>query len=167
MIQNRMEGKNNMKKIASVLIALIFLIMAFTGCGTTTVKNIPVKDIMANIVSDTDLTTKMIDVSDNQIIATYGIDLSMLEEYSVKISNNIVSANTVAVFKLKDLKDLVTVQNCITKRKNDMVTTFQDYAPAESALAKNAVALTKGRYILFAVSKDAETVKTAFNDMFK
>jgi ABC-type glycerol-3-phosphate transport system substrate-binding protein len=157
-----------MKKIISALLAALVLTLALAGCGGKAVRSdLAAKDILTAAVEGTDLTVKMIDVADNQIIATYGIDLTKLEGYSVRISNSIVSANTIAVFKLKDEKDIVAVQNSVAKRKADMVATFQSYAPAESALAENAVMLTKGRYILFVVSKDAETAKAAFLKLFQ
>ena len=157
-----------MRRIALVLIAAISLTLAFSACNDNgTVKDIPVDEIMSKVIEDTDLDTNMIVQSENQVIVSYGINLSLLEEHSVKISKNIVSANTIAIFKLKDVKDIVAFQNSVNKRKNDMIDLFQDYAPAESDLAMNSIAMTKGRYILFVVSKDAEKVKAAFEKMFK
>lgn len=159
-----------MKKIISAILITVFLAGFTVGCKNepaATAKNVPVSELMTKIVENTDLSSKMVGQTATQIKDGFYVDTALAEEYDLKISNNIVSANTVAVFKLKDAKDVASFQEGLNKRKDDQVKLFESYAPAEAALAKDGIIAVKGVYVLFVVSKDAAAVKTAFLDMLK
>jgi hypothetical protein len=167
-----------MKKIISAILITVFLAGFTVGCKNdpaATAKNVPVSELMTKIVANTDLVTEnvagkgpsMVKQTATQIKDGFYVDTALAEEYDLKISNNIVSANTVAVFKLKDLKNVASFQEGLNKRKDDQVKLFESYAPAEAALAKDGIIAVKGVYVLFVVSKDAAAVKTAFLDMLK
>jgi hypothetical protein len=151
-----------MRKFISLLLIAALAASLLSACAAETFKDVPVKDLMSAVAAGTDLATKMTGQTAAQIQANFYVDPAKCSEYDLKISTNPVSANTLAIFKLADAKDAEAFKTGLQKRLDDQVKVFESYAPAESALSKEGVILVKGSYVLFVVSKDAETVRAAF-----
>ena len=75
-------------------------------------------------------------------------------------------ADSFGIFTLADAEAakgaLETVQTYLT----DLQDSYQDYLPAEADKIANAVVLQKGRYVVFCVSPDAETMRETIEGAF-
>ncbi|SFT14202.1 DUF4358 domain-containing protein [Paenibacillus sp. BC26] len=90
----------------------------------------------------------------------YGIDAAVLEDFNVRMPMANLSSNEVAIFKVKDAKDIPAVEAGIKKRAEEVQKEFQSKKADQYENAKNYKLLTKGNYVLFVISsKQAEMTK--------
>ncbi|MBD3921968.1 DUF4358 domain-containing protein [Paenibacillus sp. PR3] len=101
----------------------------------------------------------LVDLTEADIKTLYHLDPALLESYVVKIPLMNVKTNELAVIKVKDAKDVQTVEDAIKLRAADVQKTFETYLPDQYENAKNYKLVTKGNYILFVISDADATEK--------
>ncbi|WP_246070566.1 DUF4358 domain-containing protein [Paenibacillus kobensis] len=111
----------------------------------------------------------LVDLTESDVKTLYHFDPSLLEEFSIKIPLMNVKTNELAVVKVKDAKDVKTVESAIKQRAADVQKTFETYLPDQYENAKNYKLVTKGNYVLFAISEadTADKLTKQFDTYFK
>lgn len=97
----------------------------------------------------------------------YSIDSSLLEDYSVRYPMMNVKATEIAVFKVKNKKDIDTIKDGIKTRATTIQKNFEHYLPDQYENALNYTVTTNGNYVLFIISDKADDLKKAFNSYFE
>lgn len=97
----------------------------------------------------------------------YGLDVDNLEEYSVRIPMMNVKTNEIAIIKVKDEKDVEEIENAVEQRAEDVQKQFENYLPDQYENAKNYKLKTKGKYVLFIISEDADTLVDVYERFFE
>lgn len=95
----------------------------------------------------------------------YGIDTSLLNDYYVSMSMMNVHATEIAIFELKDAKDVDTVMAGIEKRQQGLVEQWQSYLPDQLELVENYKTAVKNNMILFVINHDADKIVENFNNV--
>lgn len=152
------------KGILSIIITAIIVLC--TACGNTASASASAGEMTAEILKDfsSDLMTE---VSSERMPSYYNLDLELLEEYSVYIDGSGGFADELAIFKVKNEKDIETVKQSIQSRLEDRKKVFESYSPEEFDKLQNCVIKEQGAYILFSVSDDNSTVEKCFLSFFK
>ncbi|WP_339324621.1 DUF4358 domain-containing protein [Paenibacillus sp. FSL W8-0194] len=96
----------------------------------------------------------------------YNIDPDAVEGFILYTSNSNVRADEWAVIQLKDPQQAENVKASIGQRIAAQKNKFKDYRPNEFFLVENHVLKTKGSFVFFAVSQEAEQMEKAFDDAF-
>lgn len=106
------------------------------------------------------------EVEENQLADLYHLAPSLLEDYSIRMPMMNVKSNEIAVLKVKDAKDIPTVEEAVKERAADVQKSFEQYLPDQYENAKNYKLVTKGNYILFVISDVADQLVTEFDNLF-
>ena len=96
----------------------------------------------------------------------YHIDAGDVEDFVLYTASSNVKADELAVIKTKDANQAESVKEKILQRLDALTVKFKDYRPEEYALIEKHVLKTKGPFVLFAVSKEADQMERAFDDAF-
>ncbi|AYB44199.1 DUF4358 domain-containing protein [Paenibacillus lautus] len=96
----------------------------------------------------------------------YKIDAESIDDFILYTSTSNVKADELAVIKLKDESEAEIVKKNMERRIEAQKMKFRDYRPDEYFLVDNHALKTKGRFIFFAVSKDAESMERTFDSAF-
>jgi len=96
----------------------------------------------------------------------YYFDPSILEEYTIMSPLMNVKSNEIAVFKVKDAKDIAAVEDGIKKRAADVQKTFETYLQDQYENAKNYKLVAKGNHVFFVISDQADKFVTEFDSFF-
>ncbi len=122
-----------------------------------------------------EMVTKLMEVNEQPMLAEMESDLveslyhlnpELLEEYAIRYPLINIKTNEVAVLKVKDSKDIATVEEAVRQRAEDVQKTFENYLPDQYENAMNYKLVTKGQYIMFAICEDSDKLETTFNDFF-
>lgn len=97
----------------------------------------------------------------------YHLDPSILEDYSIMTPLMNVKTNEVAVLKVKDAKDVATVEEAVKKRAADVQKQFETYLQDQYENAKNFQVVKKGNYVLFVISESADDIVSEFDTLVK
>lgn len=100
----------------------------------------------------------------NKLQKLYSVESETVEDFVLYTASSNVKADEIFVLKVKETEQVAGVKEKILKRIEEQTVKFKDYRPDEFFLIENHVLAIKGRFILFAVSKDADSIEQAFND---
>ncbi|QMV44962.1 DUF4358 domain-containing protein [Cohnella cholangitidis] len=109
---------------------------------------------------------KLMDMGEDQVEESYGIDMKLLADYTVRMPLMNVKTNEIAVFKVKNAKDIDAVKKGIEKRAEAVQKQFETYLQDQYELAKNYKIVTNGNYVLFLISESADELEKVFNATF-
>ena len=71
------------------------------------------------------------------------------------------------IVKVKDKSQIEGLEDAIDNRINSQLQSFGSYGPEQCALVNDYELKTQGRYVFFAISKNAEGLKEAFKESIK
>jgi len=120
-----------------------------------------VQEIWADIAALSD-PPEMADVDGELLSALYGIDEADLEDYICKMPLMNVHATEFFIAKVKDGR-MDAVKAGIQSRQAALLEQWSMYLPDQLELVENYQLVTRGNYVLFAVSEDADSAAAAFN----
>ncbi|MFD1395888.1 hypothetical protein JOD24_003248 [Kroppenstedtia sanguinis] len=96
----------------------------------------------------------------------YQIDADSIEDFILFTASSNVKADELAIIKVKDAHQIESVKEKISHRIDAQTVKFKDYRPEEFFLIDKHVLKTKGPFIFFAVSKEADQMERAFDYAF-
>lgn len=95
----------------------------------------------------------------------YRIDSEIVDEFTLKTPAFNLIANEIGVIKVKDAKDIELVKTGMEQRAEDVQKMFENYLPGPYKNAQNYKIATKGNYVLFVISENADGLEKAFLEL--
>ena len=160
------------KKLLGILLSAV-MVMSLAACGEQNTPeeggqevNVPVKEIADQILEELEWSA-MLPLDDEMLLQFYELDASILEEYDANMPMMNVKTHEYSVFKVKDVKDVETVEAAIEKRAEAVQKSFEQYLPDQYENAKNYYTETNGKYVVFGIHENVETIEEVFQGFFK
>ncbi|OBZ13804.1 DUF4358 domain-containing protein [Bacillus sp. FJAT-26390] len=163
-----------------LVIALGLVLTACSGSNGNSDKNSSTSANKENQFVTTKTTKEMVDgmlakieqpalveMTGDMVKQMYYIDPALLEEYTIMSPMMNVKTNEVAVFKVKDAKDVAAVEDGIKKRAADVQKQFETYLQDQYENAKNYKLVSKGNYVFFVISDQPDKFVTEFDSYFE
>ncbi|GIP58514.1 DUF4358 domain-containing protein [Paenibacillus sp. FSL W8-0186] len=97
----------------------------------------------------------------------YHIEPDIVEDFILYTASSNVKADELAVIRVKDADKVGHVLDKVQERIQVQTVKFKDYRPEEYYLLDKHILKAKGRFVLFAVSKEADQMERAFDDILK
>ena len=108
----------------------------------------------------------MMELTDEQVQDIYNIDPEKLADYAIRIPMMNVKSNEIAILKVKDTADVPAVEEAVKQRAATVQQQFETYLPDQYENAKNYKVVTKGNYVLFVISDQADELVTEYDRFF-
>ena len=158
-----------MKKLQMLFLAIIIGALLLAGCsGGKSDQAEP--GVTANEMVDEMLTQveqpAMMELTTDQVKEIYNIDPEMLEEYAIRIPMMNVKTNEIAILKVKNEADVPKVEEALKQRAENVQKQFETYLPDQYENAKNYQLVTKGNYVLFVISEQADELISVYDTFF-
>lgn len=158
-----------MKKYFMLTLTIV-LSVVLSACSSsnneaTVETNLTAKEMVDQMLAKVEQPDFM-EVEENQLADLYHLAPSLLEDYSIRMPMMNVKSNEIAVLKVKDAKDIPTVEEAVKERAADVQKSFEQYLPDQYENAKNYKLVTKGNYIFFVISDVADQLVTEFDNLF-
>lgn len=159
-----------MKKLLSSALAMIIGATLLVGCGS--------KSGGSELKSGTELLDVAYEVSDTLMMPMpqeadaemakilFYITDDIAEEYAILNAMVNVSSANVAIVKAKDGK-VEDVKAALTKRKADVITSFEQYLPDQLEFAKAGKVLVNGNYVSLIIGEEADEAEKTLNSYFE
>ncbi|WP_343344467.1 DUF4358 domain-containing protein [Terrisporobacter petrolearius] len=78
-----------------------------------------------------------------------------------------MDVNEVLMVKVKDESQIQSLEDSIDSRVNYQLESFSGYGPEQCALVDNYELKSKGKFVFFAISENAQEIKEVFLDSIK
>jgi len=155
------------KRSCVKLLLAIFLVIIFKGCTTfSDTKNISVNNIVNEIEVAHDLSS-MRKGDSKALKRYYGLNSNDLEEFYLYLPSSTMDVDEVLIVKVKNKKQIESIEDSMEERANKQLESFKDYAPEQANLIENNEIAVRGNYVIFVISKDAEAIKDKFKEAIK
>lgn len=129
-------------------------------------KAVATKDIADKLKEGLDLPSTMA-LDEERAKEAYGLDTNLLSEYTIYVAMMNVKSDEIAIFKVKDSKDIAKVKESIAKRQEQLTKTWQQYLPDQYEKVQNHIIIEKGNYVMYCISDNQEKAEEIFNSFFK
>ena len=164
----RKEMSDVTKRIVTGLCkyVLLFCIIAYIYCvySYSSTKDVPfekTKEALLNSMNDESIQNLM-DVSSRGLKRYYGFNAAEYDGVMMYIGNNGLSAEEILLIKVNDEKQMNELEAAIKQRMKTRIKDFENYAPDQAQLLREAELIIKGKYIFLAVSENADKYKRVF-----
>lgn len=159
-----------MKKHSFILALTIVLSVVLSACSSSNNEavvetNLTPKEMVDEMLAKVEQPSLM-EVEADMVAQLYHLAPSLLEDYSIRMPMMNVKSNEIAILKVKDAKDISTVETAVKERATDIQKQFEQYLPDQYENAQNYKLVTKGNYILFVISESADQLVTEFDTLF-
>lgn len=159
-----------MKKHTFILALTIVLSVVLSACSSSNNEavvetNLTPKEMVDEMLAKVEQPSLM-EVEEDMVAQLYHLAPSLLEDYSIRMPMMNVKSNEIAILKVKDAKDISTVETAVKERATDIQKQFEQYLPDQYENAQNYKLVTKGNYILFVISESADQLVTEFDTLF-
>ncbi len=155
----------NIKLKKKLLVATLLVTTVITaGCGVNNNKNID--QIEASMKQEVQF-AKMEKGDNKSLKRFYKLNANDYDGVVLYIPKSTMDVNEVLIVKVKDKSQIESLEDSIDSRINYQLQSFSGYGPEQCALVNNYELKTKGNFVFFAISENAEQIKEAFLDSIK
>ncbi|MEG0450297.1 MAG: DUF4358 domain-containing protein [Lysinibacillus sp.] len=166
-----------MKKMMLIMLTMVLAMVVSACSGEKPSKEVnkaemnkieaskTAKEMVDQMVTEVEQPAFM-ELSADEMKDLYNIDSEKLEEFSVRTPMMMVKTNEIAIFKVKDAKDVAEVEAAAKVRAENVMKTFEQYLPDQYENAKNHKIITKGNYVLLVISDKADELIKIYDSFF-
>ncbi|MNO40387.1 hypothetical protein D3C76_305300 [compost metagenome] len=159
-----------MKKHTFILALTIVLSVVLSACSSSTNEavvetNLSAKEMVDEMLAKVEQPSLM-EVEADMVEQLYHLDPALLEDYSIRMPMMNVKSNEISILRVKDAKDISTVETAVKERASDIQKQFEQYLPDQYENAQNYKLVKEGNYILFVISESADQLVTEFDTLF-
>lgn len=164
-----------MKKMIVIMLTMVLVLVVSACSGNKTATTDEKTEAIEASASAKEMTDKMLaeveqpnlmELTAEDLKNIYDLDAAILEDFSVRIPLTIVHSNEIAIFKVKDVNDIAEVLAKVKGRAENAMKSFEQYLPDQYENAKNHKIVTKGNYVLFVISDQADKLITVYDRFF-
>lgn len=166
----KQKGEKILKRKLILILALIFVISVFAGCGGSkdNVKCVDIvkacKDAAAEGTLD-EWYSYGEELYDESFDNLYGVQFDMIDDGAVLQTSTGGVADEVSVLHLKKSEDVSIAKTKLQDRITERTQEFSGYKPEEVYKLDNAKIAVQGNYVALIVSDDADQIEAAFRDV--
>lgn len=157
-----------MKLRGIVALVLTVAIGLLTGCSgrSASYDTLTAAEVVEPIQQAADF-SEMQQGDAEKLRKLYHIEASEVADFVLYTALSNVKADELAVIKVKDSSETESVMNQIQQRIEAQTVKFKDYRPEQYYLIEKHVLKSKGPFVFFAVSKDADRMERAFDEALR
>lgn len=146
-----------------VLLGFIMMIGLLSACSSNSAgQALTVAEIQDHMEQKVDFSRMQLR-DEGELRKWYGIEPETLEGFVLYTATSNVKADELAILKVKDIRDIAGVMEQIEQRIQAQTVKFKDYRPEEYYLIEKHVLKSKGQFVFFAVSKEADGMEAAYD----
>ena len=149
-----------MKKLLSITVAVIALILALSACSSAAK---PLSDVFAAIKSEVGISEMVEFASVDDLDRFYGIDAADVTEFAGGINNSGVNQEEIVLIKASDKDAAARVETALTNRYNSKLNETKSYNPEQYAVLESCGVEVNGLYVSMILSANASAMKEIYH----
>lgn len=129
-------------------------------------KSKTLSEIYDEIVEEVEL-PNMVVLNENYIANYFGIDMSLVEDYSFANAEEVIYADTIIVMKAKDVASLEIFKEALQTMIDHKKQELENYLPEQFKLVEKSQIKTSGSYLYLVISENAEAIEAIIEENIK
>ncbi len=140
-----------------ILLVYVIVLMVKKGDGNAAFSE------TASAVEDVVNTDKLTKGGSQDLKRLYRLHSGDYEDVLLYYTRETMGVEEVLLIHVRSQNDTEAVEEAIEKRRQAQLANFEGYGAKQVNLLDSSIIKTKGRYVLFVVSPDADRIEKAFN----
>ena len=158
-----------MKRICTVCSLVLCLLLAMTACSggsSGSGKTVDVKAALEEIRSTYEFTDGM-DVTDNMLMSTYGIEADDVKSYAGIVDASGIRAAEVMLVEAKDADSAERVRAALQTRLDNRRAQMKDYLPEVYATLEKSKVSVSGNYVALICDENQDKILSLYEGCFQ
>ena len=158
-----------MKRICTVCSLVLCLLLAMTACSggsSGSGKTVDVKAALEEIRSTYEF-TDMMDVTDNMLMSTYGIEADDVKSYAGIVDASGIRAAEVMLVEAKDADSAERVRAALQTRLDNRRAQMKDYLPEVYATLEKSKVSVSGNYVALICDENQDKILSLYEGCFQ
>lgn len=158
-----------MKRICTVCSLVLCLLLAMTACSggsSGSGKTVDVKAALEEIRSTYEFTDVM-DVTDNMLMSTYGIEADDVKSYAGIVDASGIRAAEVMLVEAKDADSAERVRAALQARLDNRRAQMKDYLPEVYATLEKSKVSVSGNYVALICDENQDKILSLYEGCFQ
>lgn len=153
---------NKFLKRTISLIGFFILSFYLVACGG--VKEVPLKNILNEMQSKSDITSNMQSGGEKELKRFYKLNSKDFNEFLLYLPSSSMNVEEILMIKVKDKSQIDSVESSIENRVSNQLESFNGYGAEQCALLEDYELKIIGNYVFFCVGKNASDIADRFKD---
>ena len=159
-----------MKRICTMCSLVLCLLLAMTACSggsnSSSGKTVDVKGALEEIRSTYEF-TDMMDVTDNMLMSTYGIEAEDVTSYAGIVDASGIRAAEVMLVEAKDADSAEKVRAALQTRLDNRRAQMKDYLPEVYATLEKSKVSVSGNYVALICDENQDKILSLYESCFR
>ena len=152
-----------MKKVISIVSALVLCLAVFAGCGA---KEVKLSEVMNKLNSDFSLSLKALE-STNNLNKYYSINTADVKQFAAEIDPNNNAPVEIVLVEATNADAAGKIETALTNRYKSIYSQYSSYTPEKLSMVKDCKVTKDGNFVTMIVADKAPEMLEAFYKFIK
>lgn len=143
------------------ILVMMLVFFLFLQQSQKKTKDIDMEELQQKIVPDME-DGEIVSAGELELRRLYGISLQDTDGFLLYIPGEIMSVQELCIIKAKTDEEVTPLREKVKERLESQKRSFESYGTTQMAQLNEARVITKGRYLFFAVSDEADEWQEKF-----
>lgn len=157
-----------MKKVLAVTISMLFVLLAFAGCGSdNTGADVELSKVLADINDNGGLSSMKTITNTTDLQKQFDIDPESVSDFVAEVSEDSEFPTTIVVTKAVDEDSLSAINEKLNTYLNDKLSNAQSYNKDQVSVIEKCEVKDNGLYSMLVIAEDYEKIEGIIENYFE
>ncbi len=152
-----------MKKVISIVSALVLCLAVFAGCGA---KEVKLSEVMNKLNSEFSLSLKALESADD-LNKYYSINTADVKQFAAEIDPNNNAPVEIVLVEATNADAAGKIETALTNRYKSIYSQYSSYTPEKLSMVKDCKVTKDGNFVTMIVADKAPEMLEAFYKFIK
>ena len=152
-----------MKKVISIVSAIVLCLAVFAGCGA---KEVKLSEVMKKLNSDFSLSLKTLENADD-LNKYYSINTADVKQFAAEIDPNNNAPVEIVLVEATNADAAGKIETALTSRYKSIYSQYSSYTPEKLSMVKDCKVTKDGNFVTMIVADKAPEMLEAFYKFIK
>lgn len=156
-----------MKKVLAVTISMLFVLLAFAGCGSdNTSADVELSKVLADINDNGGLSSMKTITNTTDLQKQFDIDPESVSDFVAEVSEDSEFPTTIVVTKAVDEDSLSAINEKLNTYLTDKLSNAQSYNKDQVSVIEKCEVKDNGLYSMLVIAEDYEKIEGIIENYF-
>ena len=149
-----------MKKVIAVAFSMIFVLLAFAGCGSdNSNSNVELSKVLSDVNDNGGLSSMKTITNTTDLQKQFDIDPESVSDFVAEVSEDSEFPTTIVVTKAVDEDSLSAINEKLNTYLNDKLSNAQSYNKDQVSVIEKCEVKDNGLYSMLVIAEDYEKIE--------
>ena len=153
-----MKGDSEMKKITAVILVLLFVVAAVSGCGSSS-KNVDLNALMDKINTDHNISGLKVVEDTSKLKRYFEIEESDVKQFAAEYASDASVYQAVILVEAVDADAASRIATSLDNHLDSQISEAKSYSPESEEMLSKCKVSQNGNFVCLIIGDDAESIQ--------